>query len=131
DFVGYLLDKGADPNALLNGRPPLFEVIVDTGQSANQKTREEAPMLVSLLMAHGARPDDVGLDVLPHDTSTPAKLIKATPLFFFAANGDAPCVKLLLAHGADPRKKASNGQTPLDVAVDPCKELLLQAIRAK
>jgi ankyrin repeat protein len=97
DFVLFLLDKGADPNAAPNGFTALHEAIM---------RRDEK--MVAALLDHGA---DAGA---PLKTWTPTRrssddwnfdpaLVGATP-FWLAARLDEPSVmRMLLKHGADPK----------------------------
>ena len=96
DFVLFLLDKGADPNAAPNGFAALHEAIM---------RRDEK--MVAALLDHGADAN------LPLKTWTPTRrssddwyfdpaLVGATP-FWLAARFDEPGVmRLLVKHGADP-----------------------------
>jgi ankyrin repeat protein len=97
EFVAFLLDKGADPNAARAGFTALHEAIM----------RRDEPMVAALL-AHGADPN------APLKTWTPTRrsskdyhfqpaLVGSTP-FWLAARFCQPTVmKLLAARGADPR----------------------------
>ncbi len=96
DFVLFLLDKGADPNAAPNGFTALHEAIM----------RRDEKMVTALLDHHA-------------DANTPLKqwtptrrssedfhfepyLVGATP-FWLAARFDEPAImRMLAAHGADP-----------------------------
>jgi ankyrin repeat protein len=96
ELVDFLLEKGADPNAMKAGFAPLHEAIM----------RRDEHMVASLL-AHGANAN------LPLQTWTPTRrssddwnfapeLVGATP-FWLAARFTEPAVmKILLEHGADP-----------------------------
>ena len=97
DFVLFLLDKGADPNAAPNGFTALHEAIM---------RRDEK--MVAALLDHGADAN------APLKTWTPTRrssddwyfdpaLVGATP-FWLAARFDEPGVmRLLVKHGADPK----------------------------
>jgi ankyrin repeat protein len=96
DVVDFLLEKGADPNAMQAGFAPLHEAIM---------RRDEH--LVASLLAHGADANR------PLQTWTPTRrssddwnfapeLVGATP-FWLAARFTEPAVMaMLLEHGADP-----------------------------
>jgi len=96
DVVDFLLEKGADPNAMKAGFAPMHEAIM----------RRDEHMVASLL-AHGA---DANLTL---QTWTPTRrssddwnfapeLVGATP-FWLAARFTEPAVMaMLLKHGADP-----------------------------
>jgi ankyrin repeat protein len=97
DVVNFLLEKGADPNAMKAGFAPIHEAIMRRDES-----------LVRSLLAHGADAN------LPLQSWTPARrssddwnfapeLVGATP-FWLAARFTQPAVMtLLLEHGADPK----------------------------
>jgi ankyrin repeat protein len=97
DFVLFLLDKGADPNAAPNGFTALHEAIM---------RRDEK--MVAALLDHGADAS------APLKAWTPTRrssddwnfdpaLVGATP-FWLAARFDEPSVmRMLLKHGADPK----------------------------
>jgi ankyrin repeat protein len=97
DFVLFLLDKGADPNAAPNGFTALHEAIM---------RRDEK--MVAALLDHGADAN------APLKTWTPTRrssddwyfdpaLVGATP-FWLAARFDEPGVmRMLVKHGADPK----------------------------
>jgi uncharacterized protein len=97
DFVLFLLDKGADPNAAPNGFNALHEAIM---------RRDEK--MVAALLDHGADAN------APLKTWTPTRrssddwnfdpaLVGATP-FWLAARFDEPNVmRMLVKHGGDPK----------------------------
>jgi uncharacterized protein len=97
DFVLFLLDKGADPNAAPNGFSALHEAIM---------RRDEK--MVAALLDHGADAN------APLKTWTPTRrssddwyfdpaLVGATP-FWLASRFDEPSImRMLLKHGADPK----------------------------
>src|ERR1043166_6584150 len=96
DVVEFLLDKGADPNAMKAGFAPIHEAIM---------RRDER--MVAALLSHGANAS------APLKTWTPTRrssdhwnfapeLVGATP-FWLAARFNEPAVMSMLAkHGADP-----------------------------
>src|SRR5437762_1149040 len=94
--VGFLLDKGADPNAAQAGFAPLHEAIM---------RRDEA--MVRTLLDHGADAN------APLRTWTPTRrssddwnfapeLVGATPFWLAARFTEPGVMSLLLKHGADP-----------------------------
>jgi ankyrin repeat protein len=96
-LVEFLLDKGADPNAMRAGFAPLHEAIM----------RREEPMVAALL-AHGANANT------PLQTWTPTRrssddwnfapeLVGATPFWLAARFAEPGVMRLLLKHGADPK----------------------------
>ena len=97
DFVEFLLDRGADPNAAPNGFTALHEAIM---------RRDER--MVSALLIHGADPN------APLRTWTPTRrssqdfhfepaLLGATPFWLAARYTQLAAMRLLLEHGADPK----------------------------
>lgn len=93
--IGRLLRAGADPNLRggVNDWTPLMHAI--------HKNRLGS---VKALIAGGA-----GVNA--------ASSIGETPLMMAAGYGNTPAVELLLASGADPRRKDHDGKTALDYAV--------------
>ncbi len=95
-LVAFLLDKGANPNAMRAGFAPLHEAIM---------RRDDA--IVSALLAHGADANAKLLTWTPtrrssDDWNFAPELVGATPIWL-AARFDEPAVmRLLLNHGADP-----------------------------
>lgn len=96
-LVEFLLDKGADPNAMRAGFAPLHEAIM----------RRDEPMVAALL-AHGASAN------APLQTWTPTRrssddwnfapeLVGATPFWLAARFAEPGVMRLLLTHGADPK----------------------------
>lgn len=92
--VEALLDAGADVNAA-NG-------IGQTG--LHNAVWEGQRDVVKLLLKRGARTDIQSVD--------------GTPLFCAAVNGDAEAAALLLAAGAEPDARNSDGDTPLHGAAE-------------
>jgi ankyrin repeat protein len=104
EAVGFLLSKGADPNALnLDGATPLF-LAAGNGHVG----------VVKLLLKHGVPIDEPK---------------KWTPLLYAANHGKTEVVKLLIEKGASVTAKGENGQTLLHEAADSgVKELVELAI---
>lgn len=94
DAMKALLDAGADPNArdVRNGWTPLIHAIHKQHTGA-----------VRLLLERGV------------DPNRSAHML--TPLMMAAADADPTIVKLLLAHGADPKARGIGGSTALSQAV--------------
>jgi ankyrin repeat protein len=96
-LVEFLLEKGADPNAMRAGFAPLHEAIM---------RRDET--MVAALLAHGANAN------APLQTWTPTRrssddwnfapeLVGATPFWLAARFAEPGVMRLLLKHGADPK----------------------------
>jgi ankyrin repeat protein len=96
-LVEFLLEKGADPNAMRAGFAPLHEAIM---------RRDET--MVAALLAHGANAN------APLETWTPTRrssddwnfgpeLVGATPFWLAARFAEPGVMRLLLKHGADPK----------------------------
>lgn len=83
-----LLDKGANPNARIDWQEPTF------GKEGG--TARNPPNI------------RLGRHLLSY--------IGATPFYVAAKNGDAPLMRLLAEHGADPKMPTKAGITPLMVA---------------
>lgn len=97
ELVLFLLDKGADPNAAPNGFTALHEAVM---------RRDET--MVKALLDHGANANT------PLETWTPtrrssddwhfeASLIGATPYWLAARFNEPEIMRMLAAHGADPK----------------------------
>jgi len=96
-LVEFLLDKGADPNAMRAGFAPLHEAVM----------RRDDKM-VAVLLSHGANAN------APLQTWTPTRrssedwnfapeLVGATPFWLAARFIEPGVMRLLLKHGADPK----------------------------
>lgn len=97
DFVLFLLDKGADPNAYPNGFNALHEAIM---------RRDE--VMVAALLEHHADPNAILKTWTPTRRSSadfnfhPA-LVGASPLWMAARFSEPDIMQLLLKRGADPQ----------------------------
>ena len=114
--AAYLLDRGADPNLSEAGYTALH-VASATGQHD----------AVEALLEHGADPNDTQLRMpqrfinamIPGDaylTTGWVSQIGATPFMLAAKSVDAPMMRLLLEHGADPLLAAEGGANALMLA---------------
>ena len=135
ELAAFLLERGADPNipdargsalhALAwvrrpgSGRPPLPTGGLDSLTLARE------------LLARGADPNvridwreipfevDLGIVKPPPNISVGRNFISfvgATPFYLAAKHADLDLMKLLVAHGADPRRPTDQGVTPLMAA---------------
>lgn len=93
DEVRFLLEKGADPNALVDGDVPLLHLAIE---------RENYDVL-QLLLSNGAR-----VNIVEH--------YGGTPLHWAACRGYHAGVRLLLNHGANIQAGDVNAVTPLHLA---------------
>jgi ankyrin repeat protein len=96
DFVEFLLEKGADPNAAAAGFTALHEAIM---------RRDEK--MVSALLDHGADPNAPLRTWTPtrrssHDFHFEPVLVGATPFWMAARFSQPGVMRLLVKHGADP-----------------------------
>jgi ankyrin repeat protein len=96
EFVEFLLEKGADPNAAAAGFTALHEAIM---------RRDEK--MVSALLDHGADPNAPLRTWTPmrrssHDFHFEPALVGATPFWLAARFSEPSVMRLLMKHGADP-----------------------------
>jgi len=96
-LVAFLLDKGADPNAMRAGFAPLHEAIM---------RRDEE--MVAALLAHGADASATLKTWTPtrrssDDWNFAPELVGATPFWLAARFAEPGVMRLLLKHGADPK----------------------------
>ena len=114
--AAWLLAQGADPHAADAGYTALH-VASATGQRA----------AVEALLAHGADPNDTRLRMpqrfinalIPGDpylTTGWVSQVGATPFMLAAKSVDAPMMRLLVKHGADPLLTAQGGANALMLA---------------
>lgn len=109
-LVAFLLDKGADVNAAGAGYTALHAAVL----------RGDLEMITSLLK-HGANPNariTKGTRV-PRDTNhwiLSTYLTGGTPFLLAAKFAEPEIMRMLAAHGADPRLATKEGTTPLMMA---------------
>jgi hypothetical protein len=105
-FVRTLLDLGADPDAHAHdGFPPLIAALGMTRDAPGAPGRPDVDAIVRLLLAHGADPNQRGLN-------------DYTPLHMAVAERNLLAVHRLLEAGADAdlRTRIDECQTPLEMA---------------
>jgi len=121
-FAKFLLDRGANPNlADVLGRTALYAAIdmrnEDYSATPGRPALDPMPSveIVRALLDRGANPDAALTQRLPGrsgmdggDTSLGEG---TTPLMRAARAGDADVMRLLLAKGADPKRKTKEGNT--------------------
>jgi uncharacterized protein len=134
-FAAYLLDHGANPNIANNGGwTPLYIAVDNRNIEGGDYPVRDPDMdhldMIKLLIAHGANVNArvCGVESTPEKCkgdSTETRTIftmqwlyedGATPFLRAAQSGDVELMKLLLAHGADPKIATANGDTALMVA---------------
>ena len=90
-FIRTLLELGADPNPSEHaGFPPLIAALSCSRSQPGSPGRPDVIEILRLLLAHGADPDQRGIN-------------DYTPLHVAAAEANLAAVELLLEAGADPR----------------------------
>ena len=97
DLTVYLLDKGADPNAAPNGFTALHEAIMRRDEKA-----------VAALLDHKADPNLTLKTWTPtrrssDDFNFEPQIVGASPFWLAARFDEAGIMKMLVAHGADPK----------------------------
>jgi len=131
----FLLDHGADPNIANNGGwTPLYIAVDNRNIEGGDYPVRDPDMdhldFIKLLLAHGANVNArvCGMESTPghcKGDSTETRTIfvmqwlyedGATPFLRAAQSGDVTVMKLLLAHGADPKIATTNSDTALMVA---------------
>jgi ankyrin repeat protein len=145
DLASMLVDRGADPNApdprgsalhtLAWLRKPGSDGAAGVGNTGHAPPLASGRMtaldLAKRLLEHGANPNvrvswkestfgkEGGTARNPPNIQLGRHLLSyvgATPFYVAAKNGDAPYMKLLADHGADPTMTTKAGVTPLMVA---------------
>jgi ankyrin repeat protein len=110
DFGAFLLDRGANPNAVDIGYAALHSAVLRCDLN-----------LTKALLAHGANPNVRLIDGAPirrtdSDGLLPAELAGATPFLLAAKFLDKDSMLLLAASKADPLIPMNDGTTPLMAA---------------
>jgi ankyrin repeat protein len=120
----YLLDHGANPNiANKGGWTPLYIATdnrnIEGGDYPVRKPDIDHLDFIKLLLDKGADPNARAIDSTETRTIFTMQWLYedgATPFLRAAQSGDVTLMKLLLAHGADPKIPTRNGDTALMVA---------------
>jgi uncharacterized protein len=124
----FLLEKGADPNAVDGkGRAALYAAV--DMRNLEWSTRPAPPEkdtmteldLIKALIAHGANPNarltkKIPLRGQPSFDGRWANMIGATPFWRAAQSDDVTVMRLLVEKGADPLLATTDHTTPLMVA---------------
>lgn len=117
-----LLEHGADPSlADNNGRAPLYAAIDLRNQQWSQAPAPRLPQethmaMIRTLVEAGANLEQTLSGKIAHRGSFDmrwSELEGGTPFLRAAWNGDIDVMRLLLAHGANPRVTTANGETAL------------------
>jgi ankyrin repeat protein len=145
DLAAFLLDRGANPNAPDPRGSALHTIawlrkpgsdgaagVGNTGHAPPLPSGRMTPLeLAKRLLDHGANPNvriawkestfgkEGGTARNPPNIQLGRHLLSyvgATPFYIAAKNGDAPYMKLLAEHGANPSTTTKAGITPLMVA---------------
>ena len=105
-FIRTLLALGADPNPTDHaGFPPLIAALSCSHARDGSRGRPDVTAIVELLLAHGADPDQRGLN-------------DWTPLHMAVAERNGAAIDVLLAAGADPtlRTRIDDYETAREMA---------------
>jgi uncharacterized protein len=122
DLASLLIERGANPNiADSNGRTPLYAAIDLRNVQWSQGPAPELPQpehlaLITKLLDAGADPSIKMTGQVGHRGSFDMRWtdLKGGTAFSRAAwNGDIEVMRLLLAHGADPKVVTDKGETTL------------------
>jgi ankyrin repeat protein len=127
DFAGFLLDRGADPNASDGkGRSPLYAAVdmhtLDTSTRPSIKPPDKLDSLdvIKALLAHGANPNAQLIDYVaprgPLDVADYSMGAGATPFLRAAKAADLEVIRLLLDKGANPLLATTAHMTALMAA---------------
>ena len=124
----YLVEHGGNPNlANVDGLTPLYSAIdmqyAPVSWAPNPLTVQEKVShleLMQALLGHGANPNaKIARKLWFRPTSHNQQWIStvgSTAFWRAAQSADVPAMKLLVAHGADPKIASAAGTTPLMVA---------------
>jgi ankyrin repeat protein len=130
DIARRLIEAGADVNQWdMYGQSPLYAAVVNsaprppslfgggpTVKPLDPPDKTTGKEIVALLLDKGANPN-MQLFYRPAGRSAGGAARGATPLIAAASEDDADLVKLLLAHGADPKLYQADNQTPIMAAL--------------
>jgi ankyrin repeat protein len=127
DVASMLIQKGADPNiADKTGMTPLYAAVdMNTitwtfGLPEPQASPDVSAFdVITMLLDRGADPNARLTSTIPqrlHTTGDEAIGAGSTAFMRAAKSGDVKVMKLLLAHGADPKATAKNGTNALMLA---------------
>lgn len=119
----YLIDQGADVNAAAQGWTPLIqlEYVRRPNHGKGLPPPEsldafDSLELAKILLAHGADPNARQAREINDGQRNYQNRVGATAFFLAAKHADLPMMRLLAAHGADPKITTEDGATALAAA---------------
>jgi ankyrin repeat protein len=122
DLASFLVDSKSNVNkADTQGFTPLFWAVdrrnMETAPNFPWKVTADPLPLITKLLDNGANPNAI-VNNTPRARMRAGspRIVFATPLMRAAFSGDLELCKLLLAHGADPKIKSSDGETMVEAA---------------
>lgn len=140
--VETLLDHGADTEVQQEGtfgtalnraidynRIPVVELLLDRGANVHHKDVFQRGMLHSAAINAQSEIIDILLKFDPTLDVNMQDVNGKTTLHDAARSGSASTVRILLTHGADPTVKDSYGRTPMYVARETNKTVILEILR--
>lgn len=129
DVAALLVEAGANVNAAdWYGRQPLWAAVESRNRDVTSATattngvdREAALRVITMLLDKGATVDARVKHFPPRMgghafNNSYVPMVGETAFFRASLSNDLPVMKLLLAHGADPKVKTDHGSTPLMAA---------------
>ena len=124
ELAGFLLDRGADPNADGQGWTALHQVVwsrrPNTGMQPSRTPCRPGVSTASIwcrkLLQHGANVNARQKKEPKDGYRNMLNRIGATPFLLAAKSVDLPLMRLLLEHGADPTLTTEDGTTALMAA---------------
>jgi ankyrin repeat protein len=123
NIASFLLERGANPNlANVKGWTPLYLAVKNRNQETTAipgPSTDGALDFIKTILDKGANPNlRIKNDTDVHQAMTALWLKEAgaTPLLRASLSGDLTVVRLLLAHGADPKIPTFDHTTPLMTA---------------
>jgi ankyrin repeat protein len=123
----FLMDQGADPNAAdLRGRTALYAAVDMRNYRWSELPKPSGddldPLdLIKAILARGANPNTRLTNPIPYRgpsnfSNVFQSMVGATPFLRATESGDTTLMRLLLAHGADPKIPLSDNTTALMLA---------------